>query len=83
MGPGANELLVGLSGWSQATREGLAHRPLAGGRRPAGLCFAHPESHDVRVGRIERDQAEDHARRKGMSVAEVERRLGSILNYEA
>jgi len=32
------------------------------------------------VGRIEKDQVEDYARRKGMSVAEVERWLGSILN---
>jgi len=48
----------------------------------SGLYFAHPESHYFGVGRIERDQVEDYARRKGMSVAEVERWLGSILNYE-
>jgi 5-methyltetrahydrofolate--homocysteine methyltransferase len=49
----------------------------------SGLYFAHPESHYFGVGRIERDQVEDYARRKGMKVAEVERWLGSILNYEA
>ena len=49
----------------------------------SGLYFAHPESHYFGVGRIEKDQVEDYARRKGMSVAEVERWLGSILNYEA
>ncbi len=44
----------------------------------SGLYFAHPESHYFGVGRIEKDQAVDYARRKGMSVAEVERWLGSI-----
>jgi 5-methyltetrahydrofolate--homocysteine methyltransferase len=48
----------------------------------SGLYFAHPEAHYFGVGRIERDQVEDYARRKGMSVREVERWLGSILNYE-
>ncbi|HEX3886947.1 MAG TPA: methionine synthase [Phenylobacterium sp.] len=49
----------------------------------SGLYFAHPESHYFGVGRIEKDQVEDYARRKGMAVGEVERWLGSILNYEA
>jgi 5-methyltetrahydrofolate--homocysteine methyltransferase len=49
----------------------------------SGLYFSHPESHYFGVGRIEKDQVEDYARRKGMAVAEVERWLGSILNYEA
>jgi 5-methyltetrahydrofolate--homocysteine methyltransferase len=48
----------------------------------SGLYFAHPEAHYFGVGRIDRDQVEDYARRKGMSVGEVERWLGSILNYE-
>jgi 5-methyltetrahydrofolate--homocysteine methyltransferase len=48
----------------------------------SGLYFAHPESHYFGVGRIEKDQVEDYARRKGMAVGEVERWLGSILNYE-
>ncbi|HEY8571611.1 methionine synthase [Phenylobacterium sp.] len=48
----------------------------------SGLYFAHPEAHYFGVGRIERDQVEDYARRKGMSVRDVERWLGSILNYE-
>ncbi|MDB5417175.1 MAG: 5-methyltetrahydrofolate--homocysteine methyltransferase [Phenylobacterium sp.] len=48
----------------------------------SGLYFAHPEAHYFGVGRIDRDQVADYARRKGMSVAEVERWLGSILNYE-
>jgi 5-methyltetrahydrofolate--homocysteine methyltransferase len=46
-----------------------------------GLYFSHPESHYFGVGKIERDQVEDYAARKGWSVAEAERWLGPILNY--
>jgi 5-methyltetrahydrofolate--homocysteine methyltransferase len=49
----------------------------------SGLYFSHPESHYFGVGRIEKDQVEDYARRKGWPVAEAERWLGPILNYEA
>jgi 5-methyltetrahydrofolate--homocysteine methyltransferase len=49
----------------------------------SGLYFAHPESHYFGVGRIERDQVEDYARRKGWDVGTAERWLGPILNYEA
>ena len=48
----------------------------------SGLYFAHPESHYFGVGKIERDQVEDYAARKGMSVGEVERWLAPILNYD-
>ncbi|MFL5109118.1 MAG: vitamin B12 dependent-methionine synthase activation domain-containing protein, partial [Microvirga sp.] len=48
----------------------------------SGLYFAHPEAHYFGVGRIERDQVEDYARRKGMSIPEVERWLGPVLNYD-
>jgi 5-methyltetrahydrofolate--homocysteine methyltransferase len=47
----------------------------------SGLYFAHPESYYFGVGKIERDQVEDYAARKGMTVAEVERWLAPILNY--
>jgi len=47
----------------------------------SGLYFSHPESYYFGVGKIERDQVEDYARRKGMEVAEVERWLAPILNY--
>src|SRR6185295_17859090 len=47
----------------------------------SGLYFSHPESHYFGIGRIERDQAEDYARRKGWSLAEAERWLAPILNY--
>jgi 5-methyltetrahydrofolate--homocysteine methyltransferase len=34
------------------------------------------------VGKIERDQVEDYARRKGMELKEVERWLAPILAYD-
>ena len=46
-----------------------------------GLYFAHPDSKYFVLGSIGRDQAEDYAARKGMSVAEVERWLAPNLNY--
>ncbi|MCC6983950.1 MAG: methionine synthase [Bauldia sp.] len=48
----------------------------------SGLYIAHPESHYFGVGKIERDQVEDYAERKAMSVAEVERWLAPILAYD-
>ncbi|MGB8527638.1 MAG: vitamin B12 dependent-methionine synthase activation domain-containing protein, partial [Rhodoplanes sp.] len=48
----------------------------------SGLYFSHPQSHYFGVGKIERDQVEDYARRKGWSVAEAERWLAPVLNYD-
>jgi 5-methyltetrahydrofolate--homocysteine methyltransferase len=48
----------------------------------SGLYFAHPEAHYFGVGRIERDQVQDYARRKGWDAAEAERWLAPILNYD-
>jgi 5-methyltetrahydrofolate--homocysteine methyltransferase len=48
----------------------------------SGLYFAHPESRYFSVDRITRDQAEDYARRKGMSLADVERWLAPNLGYD-
>jgi 5-methyltetrahydrofolate--homocysteine methyltransferase len=47
-----------------------------------GLYFSHPEARYFGVGKVERDQVEDYARRKGWSVAEAERWLAPILNYD-
>ncbi|MET4114640.1 5-methyltetrahydrofolate--homocysteine methyltransferase [Bradyrhizobium sp. JR1.5] len=51
------------------------------GSSVSGLYLASPESYYFGVGKIERDQVEDYAARKGMSVAEAERWLAPILNY--
>ena len=53
------------------------------GASVCGLYFSHPESHYFGVGKIERDQVEDYALRKGWTVAEAERWLAPILNYVA
>jgi 5-methyltetrahydrofolate--homocysteine methyltransferase len=47
----------------------------------SGLYFANREAKYFAVGKIERDQIEDYARRKGMEVREVERWLSPNLNY--
>jgi 5-methyltetrahydrofolate--homocysteine methyltransferase len=48
----------------------------------SGYYFWHPQSQYFGVGKIERDQVEDYARRKGMDVVSVERWLSPNLNYE-
>jgi 5-methyltetrahydrofolate--homocysteine methyltransferase len=48
----------------------------------SGLYFSHPEAKYFAVGRIGKDQVEDYARRKGMSLAEAERWLAPNLGYE-
>ena len=48
----------------------------------SGIYFSHPDSVYFGVGKIEKDQVEDYARRKDMSVADVERWLAPILNYD-
>ncbi len=52
------------------------------GAAVSGLYFSHPQSHYFGVGKIERDQVDDYAKRKGWSVAEAERWLAPILNYD-
>ena len=62
-----------------------ADRELRHGARRLGFrasISGGPESHYFGVGKIERDQAEDYARRKGWTLAEAERWLAPILNYE-
>lgn len=46
-----------------------------------GLYFYHPESHYFGVGKIQKDQVEDYANRKGISLHEAERWLGPNLSY--
>ncbi len=48
----------------------------------SGLYLSHEKAHYFGVAKVERDQIEDYARRKGMTISEVERWLGPILNYE-
>jgi 5-methyltetrahydrofolate--homocysteine methyltransferase len=48
----------------------------------SGLYFAHPRAEYFGVGKIDRDQVEDYARRKGWDVATAERWLAPILAYD-
>jgi 5-methyltetrahydrofolate--homocysteine methyltransferase len=47
----------------------------------SGLYLSHPEAVYFAVGRIEKDQVEDYAKRKGWDLATAERWLRPILNY--
>ena len=48
----------------------------------SGLYFGHPESKYFGLGKIGKDQVEDYARRKKISLSEAERWLSPNLNYD-
>jgi 5-methyltetrahydrofolate--homocysteine methyltransferase len=48
----------------------------------SGFYFAHPQAQYFAVGKIDRDQAEDYARRKQLDLAKTERWLAPALAYE-
>jgi len=52
------------------------------GSSVSGLYFSHPKSHYFGVGKIDRDQVEDYARRKGWDLEKTEKWLAPILNYD-
>ena len=58
--------------------ESLAMWP---GSSVSGLYFSHPQAEYFGVGKVERDQVEDYAERKGFTVEETERWLSPVLNY--
>jgi len=58
--------------------ESLAMYPAAS---VCGIYFSHPESKYFNVGKLGKDQILDYHRRKGMSVNEIEKWLGSNLSY--
>jgi len=58
--------------------ESLAMFPAAS---VCGLYFANPKSKYFTIGKIGKDQVEDYAKRKKVSVSEIEKWLGSNLNY--
>jgi 5-methyltetrahydrofolate--homocysteine methyltransferase len=47
----------------------------------SGFYFSHPEAKYFAVGKINKDQVEDYARRKSMTLEEAERWLAPVLNY--
>ena len=56
--------------------------PCGRARRCRASISAHPDSHYFGVGKVERDQVEDYARRKGWTIEETERWLAPVLNYD-
>ena len=58
--------------------ESLAMTPAAS---VSGFYFAHPQSRYFGLNKISKDQVEDYAKRKNMSVETAERWLGPNINY--
>ncbi len=48
----------------------------------SGLYFAHPAARYFAIGKINKDQVEDYARRKSVATAEIEKWLGPNLAYD-
>ncbi|WP_341939281.1 methionine synthase [Marinimicrobium sp. C2-29] len=48
----------------------------------SGWYFSHPQSKYFNVGKIQKDQVESLAERKGMDIVEMERWLSPVLGYE-
>jgi 5-methyltetrahydrofolate--homocysteine methyltransferase len=75
-------LLFDLLGATEATgvslTESCAMHP---GAAVCGLYFSHPESHYFALSELQKDQLEDYAKRKGMTLAEAEKWLGPWLGY--
>jgi len=69
---GANDIGISLT-------ENFAMNP---GASVSGIYLGHPKSRYFAVGPIDRDQVEDYARRKNMTVAEAERWLQPNLGYQ-
>jgi len=52
------------------------------GAAVSGFYFSHPDSAYFGIGRIDRDQIEDYAKRKGWDLREAERWLAPVLAYD-
>jgi 5-methyltetrahydrofolate--homocysteine methyltransferase len=74
------DLLGGKEATGITLTESLAMFPASS---VCGWYFANPESKYFGVGKIEKDQVVDYAKRKGMSLQDIERWLRPILEYDA
>ena len=59
--------------------ESMAMMPAAA---VSGFYFSHPAAKYFSLGKIEKDQVEDYACRKGMDLPTIERWLSPVLNYD-
>ncbi len=48
----------------------------------SGFYFSHPESSYFATGKVDRDQVEDYARRKGVEIGVMEKWLAPVLSYK-
>ncbi|WP_121808146.1 methionine synthase [Mucilaginibacter kameinonensis] len=72
------ELLKAEDNANMHLTESLAMLPAAS---VSGFYFAHPQARYFGLGKISKDQVEDYAVRKQMPLEDVERWLGSNINY--
>ncbi|MDO9448610.1 MAG: vitamin B12 dependent-methionine synthase activation domain-containing protein, partial [Candidatus Nitrotoga sp.] len=49
----------------------------------SGFYFSHPQSQYFATAKADKDQIEDYAQRKGLSLEETQRWLAPVLNYDA
>ena len=73
-------LLGGKEGTGITLTESLAMYPASS---VCGWYFANPQSQYFGVGKIEKDQVVDYAKRKNMPLEEIERWLRPVLEYDA
>ncbi len=71
--------LLGARAIGMELSESFAMLPAAS---VSGLYLGHPEARYFMLGRIDRDQVADYARRRGVTVAEAEKALRQSLSYE-
>ncbi|PHV10370.1 methionine synthase [Chitinimonas sp. BJB300] len=70
--------VLGAESIGMQLTEGYAMLPTAA---VSGLYFSHPQSQYFAVGKLEKDQVEDYAARRGVSVEQAERDLAPNLAY--
>ena len=71
--------LLGAFDIGMGLTETLAMTPAAS---VSGIYLAHPDARYFSVGKIDREQVEDVARRRGESVEAIERALAPVLGYD-
>ncbi len=72
------DLLAASDATGVTLTESCAMHP---GAAVCGLYFSHPESHYFAISELQKDQIEDYAQRKGMTLEETEKWLGPWLGY--
>ncbi|MEP3244590.1 MAG: methionine synthase [Sneathiella sp.] len=77
--PGLFDVLEATDRIGVSLTEGYAMLPASS---VSGFYFAHPDARYFGVGKLAKDQVEDYAARKGLTIVEAERLLASNLGYD-